>query len=123
VELQVVDDALRPLRAGATGEICLRHPHVMLGYLKSPDATAATLVDGWVRSGDLGYLDERGQLFFAGRLKNVIKRSGENISAEEVEAALDAHPGVAEALVFAVPDALRTEEVAAVVVANPGAEV
>jgi crotonobetaine/carnitine-CoA ligase len=121
VEVRVVDDELRPLPAGSTGEICLRHRHVMLGYLKDPEATDATLVDGWVRSGDLGILDASGRLRFAGRLKNVIKRSGENISGEEVEAALDAHPDVVESIVFAVPDRLRTEEVGAVVVVRPEA--
>jgi crotonobetaine/carnitine-CoA ligase len=122
VEVQVVDDRLRPVPAGVAGEICLRHRHVMLEYLKNPEATAATLVDGWVRSGDLGVLDERGALHFAGRLKNVIKRAGENVSAEEVEAALEAQPGVVEALVVGVPDRLRTEEVGALVVARPGAD-
>ena len=117
----MVDEELRPLPPGAVGEIRLRHRHVMTGYLKNPEATAATLVDGWIRSGDLGFLDEAGALHFAGRLKNVIKRSGENISAEEVEAALEAHPDVAEALVVGVPDRLRTEEVGAVVVARAGA--
>jgi acyl-CoA synthetase (AMP-forming)/AMP-acid ligase II len=119
VDVKVVDDELRPAPAGVVGEICLRHRHVMLGYLKNPEATASTLVDGWVRSGDLGFLDDAGCLYFAGRLKNVIKRSGENISAEEVEAALEGHPDVVEALVVGVPDRLRTEEVGAVVVARP----
>lgn len=122
VDVQVVDDGLRPVPAGVVGEICLRHPHVMLGYLKNPEATASTLIDGWVRSGDLGFLDDEGALYFAGRLKNVIKRSGENISAEEVEAALEEHPDVVEALVVGVPDRLRTEEVGAIVVARPGGE-
>ena len=71
-----------------------------------------------MRSGDLGFLDDAGSLYFAGRLKNVIKRAGENISAEEVEAALEGHPDVVEALVVGVPDRLRTEEVGAVVVAR-----
>jgi crotonobetaine/carnitine-CoA ligase len=121
VEVGVFDDRMQPVPAGVPGEIALRHRHVMLGYFKDPAATAATLVDGWVRSGDLGELDADGRLFFVGRMKNVIKRSGENISAEEVEAALAAHADVAEATVFAVPDALRTEEVFAAVVRRPGA--
>ena len=121
VDVDVVDEELRPLPPRAVGEIRLRHRHVMTGYLKNPEATAATLVDGWIRSGDLGFLDDAGALHFAGRLKNVIKRSGENVSAEEVEAALEAHPDVAEALVVGVPDRLRTEEVGAVVVARAGA--
>jgi len=122
VDVRVVDDELRPAPAGVVGEICLRHRHVMLGYLKNPEATASTLVDGWVRSGDLGFLDDAGALHFAGRLKNVIKRAGENISAEEVETALGGHRDVVEAIVVGVPDRLRTEEVGAVVVARPGTD-
>jgi crotonobetaine/carnitine-CoA ligase len=121
VEIGVFDDELKPVPRGERGEIALRHRHVMLGYLKDPEATAQTLVAGWVRSGDQGTLDEAGRLFFVGRIKNVIKRSGENVSAEEVEEALAAQPGVAECTVFGVPDRLRTEEVAAVVVRSAGA--
>ena len=99
VEIGVFDDELRPVPRGERGEIALRHRNVMLGYLKDPEATAQTLVDGWVRSGDQGTLDEDGRLFFVGRIKNVIKRSGENVSAEEVEEVLAAHPGVAECTV------------------------
>lgn len=120
VEVGVFDDDRAPLPAGEPGEIALRHPHVMLGYYKDEEATRTTLVDGWVRSGDQGLLDAEGRLFFVGRLKNVIKRSGENISAEEVEAAIAEHPDVAECTVFAVPDPIRTEEVAATVVRRPG---
>lgn len=122
VDVRVIDDQLRPAAPGVVGEICLRHRHVMLGYLKNPEATGSTLVDGWVRSGDLGFLDDAGALHFAGRLKNVIKRAGENISAEEVEAVLAEHPDVVEALVVGVPDRLRTEEVGAIVVARAGAD-
>ena len=121
VEVKVADDSLAPVPLGTTGEICLKHRHVMLGYLGDEEATAATLADGWVRSGDIGIERERGRFFFAGRLKNLIKRSGENVSGEEVEAALDEHPLVAESLVFGVPDRLRTEEVAALVAVAPGA--
>lgn len=102
------------------GEICVRHPHAMLEYLKDPEATAATLADGWIRSGDRGEINDRGHLRFLGRTKNVIKRAGENIGAEEVEAVLDALPDVAESLVFGVPDPIRTEEVAAIVVPRSG---
>jgi acyl-CoA synthetase (AMP-forming)/AMP-acid ligase II len=107
--------------ATVEGEIRLRHHHRMLGYLKDPVATAETVTpDGWVRSGDTGTLDDQGRLFYGGRIKNMIKRSGENVSPEEIENELALHDGVAEALVLGVPDAIRTEEVAAVVVAAPG---
>jgi acyl-CoA synthetase (AMP-forming)/AMP-acid ligase II len=121
VEVAVLDDTLQPVAPGADGEIALRHRHVMLGYLNDEEATSATLHDGWVRSGDIGHLDDEGRLFFVGRFKNVIKRSGENVSAEEVETVLAEHPDVAECTVFAVPDPIRTEEVGAVVVRRPGA--
>jgi crotonobetaine/carnitine-CoA ligase len=104
------------------GEICLHHPHSMLEYLKAPEETGRTLVDGWVHSGDLGVLDESGGLYFLGRLKNVIKRSGENISAEEVENVVAAVPGVSECLVFGVPDPIRAEEVALVASVRDGTD-
>jgi acyl-CoA synthetase (AMP-forming)/AMP-acid ligase II len=116
VEIGVFDESFTRLGPGDIGEIALRHDQVMLGYLDDPEATATTLVDGWIRSGDYGEVDEEGRLFFRGRLKNMIKRSGENISPEEVENVLIEHPDVVECLVFGVPDAIRTEEVAAVVV-------
>lgn len=116
VEIGIFDEHFQRLGTGQVGEIALRHEQVMLGYLDDPEATAATLVDGWVRSGDYGLMDEEGRLFFQGRLKNMIKRSGENVSAEEVENILSEHPDVVECLVFGVPDRIRTEEVVAVVV-------
>jgi crotonobetaine/carnitine-CoA ligase len=114
VRVEVRDESGRALEPGRSGEICLHHPHAMLGYLKDPEATERTLIDGWVRSGDLGMLDERGQLFFQGRIKNMIKRSGENISAEEIEDAFTGLPSVSECVAFGVPDAIRQEEVALV---------
>jgi carnitine-CoA ligase len=120
VQVEVRDEDGHPLGAGQTGEICLHHPHAMLGYLKDPGATGRTLVDGWVLSGDLGTLDDEGCLYYQGRRKNMIKRSGENVSAEEVENVFGALPGVSECLVFGVPDPIRTEEVALVVVVRNG---
>jgi acyl-CoA synthetase (AMP-forming)/AMP-acid ligase II len=120
-ELAAFDDRGQRLPSGQLGEIRMRHPDVMLGYLDDSESTAATLVDGWVRTGDRGIVDQRGHLVFLGRFKHVIKRSGENIGAEEVEIVLDGLPGVAESLVFGVPDRIRTEEVMVVVVAEPGA--
>jgi crotonobetaine/carnitine-CoA ligase len=119
-EVGVFDDSFKRVGPYEYGELCLRHPQVMLGYLKDPEATAATLVDGWVRSGDRGFMDHSGRAYFAGRFKAMIKRSGENVSSEEVEAALLEHPDVAECAVVAVPDRLRTEEVGAVVVRRSG---
>ncbi len=122
-EVAVFDpETFARLGPGEHGELCLRHPQVMLGYLNDPEATAASLVDGWVRSGDRAVTDYSGRPYFAGRFKSMIKRSGENVSAEEVENALGRHPSVAECVVFGVPDKLRSEEVAAVVVRRAGSE-
>ena len=122
VGIEVRDEVGDALPAGEPGEICLHHPHAMLEYLKDARATAETLVDGWVRSGDLGTLDEQGRLYYQGRLKNMIKRSGENISAEEVENVVSALPGVSECLVFGVPDPIRAEEVALVATVRPSTD-
>lgn len=121
VEIAVLGSGRTPLGSGETGEIALRHPHVMLEYLKDPEQTTRTLVDGWILSGDLGTIGEDGGLYYAGRSKNMIKRSGENISPEEIEGAIARYPAVVEALVFGVADPIRTEEIAAVIVVRPGA--
>ncbi|OOL32291.1 hypothetical protein GQ85_08215 [Rhodococcus rhodochrous] len=108
------------VRASGTGELVYRHGSVMLGYYKDRAQTALTLVDGWVRTGDFGEVDAQGRAFFSGRLRHVIKRNGENISGEEVEAALAGLDWVVEAAVFGVPDKIRGEEVLACVRAKPG---
>ena len=120
-EIAMMDEAGATLAPGEEGEICLRHEDQMLGYLNDPEATGRVMSDGWVHSGDRGVLDEQGHMFFRGRIKNMIKRSGENISPEEIENVLAHHPAVRESLVVGVPDRLRTEEVAAVVVVRPEA--
>jgi crotonobetaine/carnitine-CoA ligase len=121
VEIAILGPDGEHLGPGETGQIALRHPNVMLEYLKEPEQTAATLVDGWIMSGDLGTVDADGGLFFAGRKKNMIKRSGENVSPAEIETALCDHPDVIEALVFGVADPIRTEEIAATVTIRAGA--
>lgn len=94
----------------------------MKSYWRDPELTASVVEDGWVRTGDIGYLDDQGRLFFAGRLKAIIKRAGENISALEVEEAIAAHPDVTDCACFSVPDPVRTEEVKAVLVPREGAD-
>lgn len=112
------------LPVGELGEIEMRGPSVMDGYFRNPEATAEALrPGGWLGTGDLGMLDERGRLFFRGRVKNIIRRSGENISAEEVELVLLQHPDLIDAIVLAVPDRVREEEVKAIVVSEPGRKV
>ncbi len=114
-EVSVRDEHWCEVADGVQGEIWFRHRSVMLGYHRDEENTTKSLREGWVGSGDLGRIDEAGALHYTGRLKHMIKRSGENIAGEEVEFTLMAHPTVEEAVVFAVPDAIRTEEVFAVV--------
>ena len=110
------------LPVGAVGEICIRSACNCRGYWNKPEATLTAFPgDGWFRSGDLGYLDDEGYLFIVDRKKDIIIRGGENISCQEVEAALYAHPAVAEASVFGLPDERLGEIVGAVVYAKPGA--
>ena len=106
-------DTLGP---GERGEIVKQSPAVMMGYYKNPEATTAAVRDGWLHTGDLGYLDEDGFLYFVDRKKDIIKRSGENIASAEVERVLTSHPLIDEAAVVAVADPIRQEEVKACVV-------
>jgi carnitine-CoA ligase len=101
------------------GELELRNPAIMRGYYEMPDETAAVLVDGWLRTGDLVRDNRDGTFTFVGRAKEVIRRRGENLSPTEVEAALEQHPAVAEAAVIGVPSDLSEEEVKAFVVPAP----
>jgi fatty-acyl-CoA synthase len=105
-----------------TGEICTRGPLIMDGYFEDPEATAATIdEDGWLHTGDLGSMDERGFLTFRGRLREVVIRGGENIYPVEVESALALCDGVEEVAVVGVPDERWGEQLMAVVRARPGA--
>ncbi len=110
VELAIMDENRGALPHGEVGEVAIRSICNMLGYWRDEDATAAALTpDGWFLSGDLGRIDEDGYLTIVDRKKDVIIRGGENIAASEVEAALYAHPGVAEASVFGLPCARMGE--------------
>jgi crotonobetaine/carnitine-CoA ligase len=123
VELRIVDDEGEPVPTGTVGEIVCRHPWTFREYLNQPEETARTIRDGWVFSGDLGRLDEQGRLFYVGRKKNMIKRSGENVSGLEVEQHIQKHPSVEICVCFGVPDPIRTEEVKVVVIPIPGEEI
>lgn len=120
---RVVDDDLRDLPTGEVGEIILKSPARMTGYYKNPTATAEALVDGWVRSGDLGRIDEEGYLYIVGRKKDLIIRGGANIYPVDVEEVLFAHPAVAECAVVGVPDSTFGETVKAFVVLKAGSAV
>lgn len=111
------------LPPGQKGEIGVRGPNVMLGYLNLPEATEKAFRGGWFHTEDVGYFDQDGYLFLVDRLKDMIISSGENIYPREVEEAIQAYPGVAEAAVIGVPDPLRGQAVASWVVTEPGAEV
>jgi len=107
-------------RCGEVGEICARGYLVMRGYLNAPEATAAAVdADGWLHTGDLGSMDERGYLRIAGRLKEMIIRGGENIYPREIEEVLIAHPAVADASVLGVPDDYYGEVVGAAIRIRP----
>jgi long-chain acyl-CoA synthetase len=120
VALRVVDDAGGALGPGELGELWIRTPAAMDGYLASPDETAAVLADGWFRTGDLARIDADGFVTIAGRKRERILRAGYSVFPAEVEAALLTHPAVAEAAVSGIPDAVLGEEVAAWVVLHPG---
>lgn len=121
VRTKVIDEEGAELPPRAIGEICLHSPANMVGYWNRPDATAETLRDGWVHSGDAGYLDEDGYVYVCDRVKDMIISAGENIYPAEVESAVCTHEAVAEAAVIGIPDDRWGEQVKAVVVLKPGA--
>ena len=111
------------LGAGEVGELQVRGPGRMLGYHRKPEANAAAFDGEWFRTGDLFRRDDRGYYYLVGRLKDMIRRSGENVSAQEVERVLRGMPEVLEAAVIGVPDETRGEEILAIVVPAEGATV
>ncbi|WP_326566476.1 ATP-dependent acyl-CoA ligase [Amycolatopsis rhabdoformis] len=117
-EVLIADEHGKPLPRGETGELLIRGIGLMHGYHDDPEATARAFAGGWFHTGDLASMDAEGRVFFVGRTKDMIRRSGENISADEVERALLLHPAVRLAAVLAVPDELRGEEVKAYVVCD-----
>ncbi|HEU4570513.1 MAG TPA: AMP-binding protein, partial [Gemmatimonadales bacterium] len=121
VEVRITDpERGTPVADGAAGEVELRGPNVMLGYVGDAEATAAAVRDGWLRTGDIGRLDAAGRLRLTGRLKEMINVNGLKAWPAEIERVLGAHPGVAEVAAFGVADAATGERVEAAVVA-PGA--
>lgn len=120
VELKVIDDDGNALGPREVGEICIASPANMVGYWNLPEATAKTLVDGWIHTGDAGFLDEDGYVYVHDRVKDMIIYAGENIYPAEVESALQGHEAVAEVAVIGVPDERWGELVKAIVVLRPG---
>jgi acyl-CoA synthetase (AMP-forming)/AMP-acid ligase II len=121
--IKIVGDDGRPVAAGEQGEILVRGPSVMSGYLNSPELNQLVFVDGWYRTGDIGSLDEQGFLSLHARKRELINRGAEKIAPLEIDHALIRHPAVAEAAAYAVPHARLGEDVAAAVVLQPGAKV
>jgi long-chain acyl-CoA synthetase len=122
VHMRVVDDKDRDLLPGQIGEIIVRSERIMSGYWRKPEDTEETVREGWLRTGDLGYYDERGFIYIADRKKDMIVTGGENVYPKEVEEALYAHSAVAEAAVIGIPDAYWVERVHALIVLKAGAE-
>lgn len=123
VEVRLLDDDGRDVTPGEVGELAVRGPNVMKEYWNRPEETAATVPDGWLRTGDLARQDEDGYLFVVDRKKDLIIRGGYNVYPREIEEVLHEHPAVALAAVVGVPDERLGEEVAAAVVPRAGAEV
>ena len=121
VEIRVVDAEGQDVKIGEVGEIVTRSAANMVGYWKRPEETARTIRDGWLYTGDAGYLDADGYVFIHDRVKDMIISGGENVYPAEVESALSEHPAVAEVAVIGVPDAKWGEAVKAVIVLRPGA--
>jgi long-chain acyl-CoA synthetase len=119
VAVKIVDRAGHPLPVGEVGEVCLRTPARMLEYWANPAATAQTLVDGWVHTGDAGHLDQDGYVHISDRLKDMVIVAGEKIYPTEIENALSRHPAVAEAAVIGIPDERFGEAVCAFVALRP----
>ncbi|HTY33480.1 FadD7 family fatty acid--CoA ligase [Mycobacterium sp.] len=115
-EIRIAGPDGQPLPPDAVGEVWLRGPTVVRGYLGDPAITAANFTDGWLRTGDLGSLSPAGDLIIQGRIKELINRGGEKISPERVEGVLATHPNVLEVAVFGLPDKMYGETVAAVIV-------
>jgi long-chain acyl-CoA synthetase len=120
IEIRGLDDPTRLMPQGERGEICIRGPQVMRGYWGRPDETAKVMVDGALRTGDVGLLDEDGYLFLVDRIKDVIIAGGYNIYPRVLEEALYQHPAVREAVVIGVPDAYRGQAPKAFVTLRDG---
>ena len=119
-QLSIVNDQGNSVPADGVGEITIRNPAMMPGYWRNEEQSRLALRDGWLYTGDLGWLDDEGYLYFVDRKKDVIRRRGENISSKEVEDVIKRHPGVLDCAVIAVPSELGEDEVKAYVLPRPG---
>ncbi len=119
VDIRIADAAGQEVPTGATGEVLIRGPIIMPGYWGKPEATAETVIDGWLHTGDIGRVDDEGYLYITDRAKDMIIRGGENIYCVEIEQRLVEHPEIADAAVIGVPHPELGEEVKAVVQVAP----
>jgi acyl-CoA synthetase (AMP-forming)/AMP-acid ligase II len=118
MEVAILDEEQRRLPPGDTGEICIKGPALMNGYWQQPEATAETLRNGWLHTGDIGRMDEAGYVFILDRNKDMVISGGLNVYPREIEEVLLRHPAISQAAVIGVPDEKWGEAVKAVVVAD-----
>ena len=122
VDGKVVDEMGNELPQGERGELCVKGPIVIKGYINRPEATAEAIKDGWFNTGDIAFIDDDGFVHIVDRAKDMVLRGGENIYCSEVETVIYTHPAIAEAAVFGLPDDRLGESVAAAIVLREGAE-
>ncbi len=122
IEVVIMDNDNNVVDCGVVGEVCMRGPNIMKGYRNMEEQTAKTIVDGWLHTGDGGYMDEEGFLFIVDRVKDMIISGGENVYSAEVENALYQHNAVSQCAVIGIPDEKWGETVHAIVVPKEGAE-
>ena len=120
VEVKIFDPDDKELPVGEHGEIVVKGPNVMVGYYKRPEETQETLRNGWMHTGDIGYVDENGYLFITDRIKDLVIKGGYNIYPSEIEGYLEEHPSIAEVAVIGIPDEKYGEDLMAFVVRMPG---
>jgi acyl-CoA synthetase (AMP-forming)/AMP-acid ligase II len=123
VDVRVVNEEGRDVAPGDRGEVIFSGPHVMKGYYRDPERTADVLVNGWIHSGDIAEVDQRGYISIVDRLKHLIIRGGQNIAPTDIENVFYRHPGVLEVAVVGAPDPEWGERIVAVVALRPGFEV
>lgn len=122
-EMRILDEHGRDCAAGEIGEICGRGPILMTGYYKRPELTAAAIYDGWLHSGDLGYVDEEGYLYLVDRMKDMIISGGVNVYPKDIEEVISQHPAVKEVAVFGAVDAKWGETPVAAIITKPGKQI
>jgi long-chain acyl-CoA synthetase len=121
MEIRSLDDPHKKMPAGERGEMCIKGPNVFQGYYKQPEATGEAFIDGFFRTGDIGYFDEDGFLYIVDRKKDMILSGGFNVYPRNIEEAIYEHPGVEEVIVIGIPDSYRGESAKAFITLRPGA--